>query len=821
MYYLFALLIQRKLFWLMRSKATRIKYYFYNLGYKLRVKRREGQSGYSEVIELFSAVQLSFFFAVLFAGLLWGLDKLLDPFYRINSIQAPAISDYISFLSGVAGVGGVFIGLYYAAVGGVVSSIYSKAPPAIRTVFTDGLYGGAYMFYLSFLTVLSLCLVAVTLLVGSIVIISIPVIFCFAGFGVFSFVKLGQKVFNLFDQSYISRRIFQKLAWFGIEVSHGSAHWHLTGFQHHYMRKAVSQISALKSLLGLIASDTVSATASYTSLSSQACVFLTSYSNGKKKIPIDSKWYQDSHVARSWADADHFTASIANRTGTSLMPVVKPDFVWLENDIFEIVLSCLRSTIGLGDYSSVKKILRDISTLAARLAYLGEYALAMQLIESAKVEVFSEDDRASALLTNTNYQVEVTDIISVMPSVVLLGYVGFLNQNTLEEVESRLGSAEWGKRNGMCTVGLPFSYLSTLNWLNERLSFELCARGCLVSPPWYRLEIVRLNEANDLLNALDALSVDVMRFFKDIRNYALSKRIYLCSSICLSREWEYWVKFEFSGPVLFNRYNAIQENKKLEALNWPPSDKIQKVLDFKALHKRGIAKELVESALALEMSYIGVSNIQHADYSGQFLTLAADQFARLAIENDADFFKDCFLNYVMCCGCYFGRTFDPGDPKSIYRSTMFLKEAVEVSGFAKLLSEFHCDDSLASIVLSCWSSVTGGEELEKEVFKKLSVFNDVWNGTFFGLANDFSYREPVISFDHMVRGLPRKVVDQFESEILHARDLIKLYGERYDGLELIDIFMVLIAMPLGILVYKDLTIGQKDLLGALKRKGKV
>jgi len=142
MYYLFAIFRQNKKYWVWRSRLVRYAYFFYKIGFKVRKGANESVEGYVEVRSLFSSVQLSVFVAIAFALGLWLLDRWMTNFYELANIHVPVVSDYVSLLSGIAGVAGVFIGLYYAAIGGVVSAVYSKAPPSIRTAFSERMYGG-------------------------------------------------------------------------------------------------------------------------------------------------------------------------------------------------------------------------------------------------------------------------------------------------------------------------------------------------------------------------------------------------------------------------------------------------------------------------------------------------------------------------------------------------------------------------------------------------------------------------------------------------------------------------------------------------------
>lgn len=818
MYYLFAIFRQNKKYWVWRSRLVRYAYFFYKIGFKVRKGANESVEGYVEVRSLFSSVQLSVFVAIAFALGLWLLDRWMTNFYELANIHVPVVSDYVSLLSGIAGVAGVFIGLYYAAIGGVVSAVYSKAPPSIRTAFSERMYGGAYMRYLSFLTVMCLCLIALTLLTNTVSVLSIPVVVVCAAFGVFSFVRLGQQVFHLFDQAYISRRVFEQLANVGNAVGCGGPNWSLSGFQDYYRKQAASHIDVLMTLVGLIKSDSPNHISAYLSLCTQSCDYLAVYSYQKTRIPVDSKWYPGKFVARSWADADNFAASIASRSGTPLMPTTKPDFEWLENAIFQVILACLKSVVASKDVAAVNRILQSISALAERLSVAGELRLALSFLEDVAKAVFQDLNEVEPRSVNGKLDVVAADIISQMPSMIFLGYIRFLKNNDLLDSGSRLSEALWRSKRKIYSSRFPFCYLETAHWLSIRLDFELRVRGKMVSPSWYQLEMLKLSEANFLSVALDILTSRITKLFEFVMKQTESKALPFSYATSLSREWEYWIKFESAGSALFDRYETILSNAKLTGLQWPSTGLTKEAAAFIVKRKACLTRLQIESALDLESRFLKSAVVEYADYSGQFLLLAADQLASSFIDNDPDLSRSCFKSYILASSCYFTRNLSSDDLSGFFKAARFLKEAMEVSAFGKLLSEFHANKSLVSGIESAWVSLASDKNFNSGVLVRLAAYNQLWDRGPFDGSVSFPYRDATRQFEAIVQELPRKAVDRFYSEVEHESNLIRLYSDRQGDIELIDLFMTTVALPLGFIKVDQLTFGQKDLLDAMDRR---
>ena len=67
---------------------------------------------------------------------------------------------YIQLTSAIAAIGGVFIGLYYAAITAAMTSVYASMPTAVSQLLLQERFGNAYMRYVATLTFTALALLA-------------------------------------------------------------------------------------------------------------------------------------------------------------------------------------------------------------------------------------------------------------------------------------------------------------------------------------------------------------------------------------------------------------------------------------------------------------------------------------------------------------------------------------------------------------------------------------------------------------------------------------------------------------------------------------
>ncbi len=234
----FLFLAQHRAFWWVRSASLRVRFSIGNKAFRTRFAVKEERSNYRTLRHIFGITENSLLVAIGFAVLLQFLDPILQPYFHMAGIGIPDDGDYVTFLATVSGIGGVFIGLYYAGISTVGSAIYARVPNNVRDLLAQERFGNVYMRFLSFLTFLGLILISLRISGLPRVYLAVPLVTLLAGIGVIAFVKLGQRAFYLFDPTKLSYHIFEQLHhWLEI-VKVGGFQWSNESFQNHAQRQA-------------------------------------------------------------------------------------------------------------------------------------------------------------------------------------------------------------------------------------------------------------------------------------------------------------------------------------------------------------------------------------------------------------------------------------------------------------------------------------------------------------------------------------------------------------------------------------------------------
>jgi hypothetical protein len=328
--FLFLKFAQYRAFWDARRTLGRITFQFTSRFYQVNQSLKDAEQSSLVLVGIGRVTAAPWVWAILIAVALQLTNPWSCRFFGKHGFSVPDDSDYVTFLAAVSSIGGVFIGLYYAAIATVGSAMYAKVPSNLRDLLAQDRFGIVYMRFLSFLTSLCLALICLRLSHLDRIFIAPPLVTLAAGLGVFAFVKLGQRVFHLFDPAEFSSHIFYQLHRWMKAVTVGKLKWQDPSFQHHAHKQAVKLVTVLETLKDLLLAEPHLNGTPFLEVSFRTTQFLIYYRTRKSKIPTNSRWYQQIYRHREWYKTDDMRLSVATETGTSITPSTELNREWLE-----------------------------------------------------------------------------------------------------------------------------------------------------------------------------------------------------------------------------------------------------------------------------------------------------------------------------------------------------------------------------------------------------------------------------------------------------------------------------------------------------------
>ena len=700
-----------RLFWWLRSAMRQGAFWIKAKVFGVRYNAKEILTDCRSFSHIVGLTWKSLVFALVSVGFLQYIDPYFYSYYQKYGISIPDDGDYVTFLSTVSGISGVFIGLYYAGISAVSSAIYAKVPNNIRDLLAQERFGNVYMRFLSFLTVLGLILVTLRISGQPRIYLAVPFVTLLAGIGIIAFVKLGQRAFYLFDPTKLSYHIFEQLRHYLRMVKAGGFQWSDKSFQKHAYRQASEALDTLETLADITAKEPHLNGKPFIELSQYLLGFLMHYEQAKRSIPTESGWYQQRYQHRDWYRTDDSKSAIAHQTGTTIQPDITSDKEWVEGRILPILKRCIAVNLAEGKYAEILELFEHVDAYIKCLAREGEVPRAFEFLKDLRpvvIEQITVDPNDQPLEDEVLEKLAVAERVTSFYISVALGYSERLEAFSLPQVEKLLESIRWDSDTDMYRHGLPAYYLPKLEWIKQRLAFEKDVEGNYVTHLWYLSELVRQVEAERLADNVKTLLITSTAIYKEAISQMLScQRTWLAAAM-ISREWEYWHKLGTQMDWWEEKWTELAADRKIKGLSWPEFD----------INQLQAEKDGRISALLILMSEQSVQLAalprpdSYPDYAGQFLHAAGETAFDALLNNKAELLGHVFPSYR--AGCF--TRFDSLKPEITTANdwrklTSFkiacapLLDLIAISGYARLMADYHGNEQIWADVKAEWDLV--------------------------------------------------------------------------------------------------------------------
>ncbi|ALI02460.1 hypothetical protein C1Y08_13140 [Pseudomonas sp. FW306-02-F02-AA] len=684
-----------------RSKKYNTTNYFNSEAQNFRILR----STLSETLWLVIA-------AIVFAVVLQKTNAYTTPYFEHIGLSVPNDGDYVTFLSAVGGIGGVFIGLYYAALSSVGSAIYAKVPNNIRDLLTQERSGTVYMRFLSTLTLL--CITLITFRVCGLprIIAAVPIVGLLAGAGVVAFVKLGKNAFNLFDPTALSHHVFEDIQKSLSLVQVNGYRWSDPAFQNHAYKKASRSIETLRLLIEIAVKETHQNGRSLVKLICYTLDFLSNYELMKKNIPSNSYWYPEQFKHKDWYATPGYNVKIAHITGTSLQPDMVRRHHWIEEQLHPYILRSLSVNLAEGRHLEAMQVLSKIESYVSVLAYTGDITKAFDLIDQISktaIEAFAlEPEKPKLAKIET---LSIIEAIATLPISIALNMAQHVSNNSRAILSEKTSKINWHTKSSIYAQNIPTHLIPQTEWLQTRIDFEKTTERRIISPSWYQLEIILLAEAKTLAKYIEEFPKRSKKYYNNLAEELQKLPNPWLYAAAQSREHEFWHKAERTVELLSNNWLEIENKRLIQGLPWPIVDIS---ITEQSLHsnQKALIKAMAAQGIILADAEVPP---EYPDYAGQFLHITGEALFSALCSNDASLIKNLFGIYILGCFSRFERL----KPKNgetenaehkLHIASAAIMDLMELSGYAKLLSELHQNIKIWENVKDTWNHLIKDEQ---------------------------------------------------------------------------------------------------------------
>lgn len=699
-----------KAYWKIRKKLLRFNFTLQSKSYSIKDRLKKSSLDALTLSHTLKATANSLIVAISISAGLYGINILIAPLLGDAGWKVPEDGDYVTFLSSVAGISGVFIGLYYAALTSVGSAIYAKVPGSIRDLLARERSGSVYMRYLSMLTLLCVTLIACRLAGLPRMIVAIPLVALLAGAGIVAFVKLGRSAFNLFDPTALSYHVFEEFNKAIVITMPGSPQWTASSFQRHAYKLASNSVETLKLLLDITMKETHQIGRPLTQLTCHVFMFLTAYENLKRRIPSDSHWYPQQYKHRDWYATPAHRVMIAHRTGTRLQPDTIRSMHWVEQKLHNDLLRSFTMTVTQSRHDDAIQLINHLDIYIQAIVMNGDLNAAFDLIDkisAAALQAISSSNENNPPLT-TLEKLSIIESVSSLPITIALTLTKYLESTNIRKLTKSLSDVKWRSRKTLYNINLPNCLLQQSEWLFTRLTMEFRSEGRLISPAWYQNDILNLALSKCLAEMAESFSGRSIAFYKNFSDNFTNYDNRWLKACIQSSEHEFWHKAERTQYELNRSWSSSMESRSLPGLPWPSiaTAEIDKEI-------AGRKKHLIQSISKQAEVLLAERNEDFPDYPGQFSFIIGEAFLKALCENDDGLSNSIFHTYMLSCITRFESLRPPsgttvGLEDSFRVAAACLLDLMELSGYAFLLSEFHSNEELWHPVQAAWSKLSTG-----------------------------------------------------------------------------------------------------------------
>ena len=654
------------------------------------------------------------------AGLYLTNDFFLSQFKKLSLPLDFYDDHYVTLLAALTSAGGIFIGLYYAAVSAIGGGSYARLPNSVRRLLARERLGNAYMRIVSIYTVLGLILIACHVMGLGPVLVAVPIAAIGGGIVVFGFIRLGTRAFFLSDPTSLAHGLLEELARNYKQVEASGYRWSDHSFQGRAHLNALENLDSLVTVSDLAGSEPHLKGRPLASLCNNVLALLLNYEAIKPRIPTESNWYRKRHSYSSWYRADDNKTWLAHKTSTVLQPTPVSDSRWFEDALLPLVYRCLVTNLEARRYGIVVDVLQWLERYIHQL--VKNYHIAVSLDISAKVFgklsdlLFAEADSRSA--EQTLERMAVCGRLASLPIAILLTLVEVSQKISRNQVEARVEKIKWKSRGSIYRAGFKEQSLSTLEWMRPRLDFEHRVEGKDASPLWYKVEMLVHTEAKCFAEAMECLHERVPKLYGEWRVMARKAGDTQLEASLLSMEAEYLNKLNHYAKDFNMQWQDLSSDRKLKDSPWPELDAT--VLEQKRGH-HGKAMLMSMSEPETLQSLIAARTETLPDFAGQFLHTIGEALVDAVCNNESDRFSELFVRFLkgtmgeLASHLEQEANADLELENKLKVAVAPLLDLMTVSGLAYLFSDYHRAPRLAEVVTETWAAWLTGDATERKL----------------------------------------------------------------------------------------------------------
>ncbi|HXV05233.1 MAG TPA: hypothetical protein VFP23_04950, partial [Solirubrobacterales bacterium] len=521
----------------------------------------------------------------------------------------------------------------------------------------------------------------------------------------------------LADPTHLSDTIAERFASQVARVRHGSWRWDVPEVQAHFRGVAGASLATLTSLIRIAGAQEHLRGESARALIQKVNRLLVHYLSTRHRIPTKSRWFGERYEHPQWYLTDATRLESATRLAGSMTPTSVPDIFWVEKQLVPELIAAISSGVtedlkrgapGTG-FETLGALADSWFQFGANWSSEEAIRYTRELSESVLGALTDASPERGALGP------AVGDAIGLVPIALELGFHRTLEPSPVAEIDRHLLTADWSSSKSPYFLRLPRRVIAALEEAAGGVRFEHDARAPTDTrtPPWYVRELALFHYEREMQAQITALIDFLAPWFTESAARLSAVDQPEAAGAILTRGLECAWKLEHHLDHWRQTLEELRERGELVDFHRPSWD----WQTWETRVKQMVAA--IQLALARLIPDLAALNRDEEipDYLGQAMHLSAEACIEALRAGEAERFRPLFSTFFYGALAMTERVreavADHRPEQAVALMTQPLIDAVDLSGYALIYSEFHQDPALWEGCREIWECYLGGEKGEE------------------------------------------------------------------------------------------------------------
>lgn len=416
----------------------------------------------------------------------------------------------------IASLAGLFVSLYFTAVGFLTSALYGGASSELRSSALSERISNFYVRFVLWTGAISLCFLTAEALGYSTRSLALIIVSTAGTIALLAAGTLLGSTLRFFNPSSFAAEARRNLDLLFDYFETGSSLKHQKALQSAARKRARQIIGLFDEALRLCESENQSAALS--EIGGHAAAILQSYWTVKPRLPSESGWWQPEPKSEGWFLADHTSIKRALKSGTSLRREKELDRLWAEGDLSSSLARALKNLVQERKWADGAELLehvRKISNTGSEHFLIEEVQLLLSKLEAILLE-YTDSEKGRNSQDRGVRSSDLWDMYGAVHVQMLVGARRSLEQIAPENIIDLISTIDWQDEASVSTTPVMPDLKERLELLGETLRFERVVEGRELSPEWYQAEFLLPGILEGLHERVNLLHAQISRLLEDV-----------------------------------------------------------------------------------------------------------------------------------------------------------------------------------------------------------------------------------------------------------------------------------------------------------------